>query len=278
MTTDLAEIDNKCRWKQRPPSSFPSRWACEWGFDDYGLWQSFKVKGILYKMRYICPGSFLMGSPDDEPERDIDETQHQVTLTQGYWLGETTVSQALWQAVMGNNPSRSQQDGNINLPVECISWDDCQQFCAQLNSLIPGLALTLPTEAQWEYACRAGTQTPFSTGAQLTTEQANYHGHYPYSNGAKGEYRKKTVAVDAFEPNAWGLLQMHGNVYEWCKDGMRDYSQQAATDPVGDVDRPERVVRGGSWIYGARLCRSAYRSDYGSSNYRFNIGLRVTQI
>ncbi|MCJ8271400.1 MAG: formylglycine-generating enzyme family protein [Psychrosphaera sp.] len=278
MTTDLAEIDNQCRWKQRPPSSFPSRWACEWGFDDFGLWQSFKVKGILYKMRYICPGSFLMGSPADESERDNDETQHKVTLTQGYWLAETTVSQALWQAVMGNTPSRFQQDDNIDLPVENISWDDCQQFFEQLNSLIPGLALTLPTEAQWEYACRAGTQTPFTTGQQLTAEQANYNGHHPYNYGETGEYRKKTVAVDAFEPNAWGLLQMHGNVWEWCKDGMRDYSQQGEFDPVGDVDRPRRVVRGGSWFHDALNCRSAFRINIARVNASDDIGLRVAQV
>jgi hypothetical protein len=169
-------------------------------FDDYGLWQCFRVKGILCKMRFICHGSFLMGSPDAEAERFDDETQHPVTLTEGFWLGETAVTQQLWEAVMGNNPSHFKSD-KAQLPVETVSWHDCQAFCLRINKLLPGLALTLPTEAQWEYACRAGTQTPFFTGQLLTTNQANYNGRDII------ESRGKTVAVGFFPPMLGGCCR-----------------------------------------------------------------------
>ena len=249
---DLAEIDNRRRWQQRPPKSFPSRWANEWGFDNYGLWQCFIIKGIRCKMRYIPPGSFLMGSPESEAGRFDNETQHEVTLTQGFWLGETTVTQQLWQAVMGNNPSRIEGE---QLPVETVTWDDCQQFCRQIIELISGLVLTLPTEAQWEYACRAGTETPFSTGQELTKTEANYDSD-------------KTMAVDAFAPNAWGLKQMHGNVDEWCQDDVEVNSEQ----------RDVRPLRGGSWINSGRICRSAYRCASGRGDASYIVGLRVTQV
>lgn len=273
---DLAEIDTRQRWQQRPPKEFPSSWASEWGFDEYGLWQRFVVKGIYCKMRYIAPGTFLMGSPENEPERFDNEIQHQVTLTDGFWLAETTVTQQLWQAVMGENPSYFKV--SEQLPVEQVSWDDCQQFCQQLNQCVPGLSVDLPTEAQWEYACRAGTQTPFSTGEQLTTEQANYDGNYPYNDGPKGEYREKTVVVDAFTPNPWGLMQMHGNVWEWCKDGFSEYKSPMQVDPVADPDSELRPLRGGGWIYFGRGCRSADRLAYRRGDASFNFGLRVTQV
>jgi sulfatase modifying factor 1 len=275
---DLGEIDTRQRWQQRPPEVFPSPWACEWGFDEYGLWQCFIIKGIRCKMRYIPPGSFLMGSPKSEPERDNDETQHQVTLTHGFWLGETTVSQPLWQVVTGNNPSYCKPNGDEISPVEEVRWDDCQEFCTAANKLIPNLALTLPTEAQWEYACRAGTQTPFSTGAQLTTAQANYHGDYPYNKGKKGVFRAKTVAVDSFAPNAWGLWQMHGNVWEWCQDGLREYDSEPVINPKGEVDGPQRALRGGGWRGYGSFCRSAYRGLNGRDNANRSFGLRLVQV
>ncbi len=273
---DLAEIDTRQRWQQRPPKDFPSAWASEWGFDEYGLWQSFVVKGIYYKMRYIPPGTFLMGSPENEPERGDNEIQHQVTLTDGFWLAETTVTQQLWQAVMKENPSYFKE--SELLPVEQVSWDDCQKFCQQLNQCVPGLSVELPTEAQWEYACRAGTQTPFSTGEQLTSEQANYRGSHPYNDGAKGEYRGKTVTVNAFTPNPWGLMQMHGNVWEWCEDVWGDYEPQAQTNPLAQFESERRVVRGGSWIDVGRRCRSACRDASRRGIADYLVGLRVTQV
>ncbi len=274
---DLTELDNRKRWQQRPPKTFPCPWASEWGFDEYGLWQSFKVKDISCKMRFIPAGSFLMGSPETEAERRDDETQHPVTLTRGFWLGETTVTQVLWQAMMANNPSSFKAEKDELLPVDSVSWDDCEEFCQRINEKIPGLELSLPTEAQWEYACRAGTETPFSTGEQLSTEQANYNGNFPYNDGEKGQYRQKTVAVNSFSPNGWGLYQMHGNQWEWCKDGKRVYKSQAEVDPVGD-DGSVRVLRGGGWGLSGRICRSAFRlhSQRGSAFRDF--GLRVSQV
>ncbi len=246
--------------------------------DKHGLFIELEVKRIKLKLRYIPPGSFLMGSPETEAQREDDETQHPVTLTQGFWLGETTVSQVLWQAMMANNPSNFKAEKDELLPVDSVSWDDCQKFCQRINEKIPGLELSLPTEAQWEYACRAGTETPFSTGEQLSTEQVNYDGNYPYNDGEKGQYRQKTVAVSSFSPNGWGLYQMHGNLWEWCSDGMRDYQPQAEVNPVGTSEGSLRVLRGGSWGDFGRNCRSAAPARLQRVSAFRDIGLRVSQV
>ena len=243
-------------WKSR---TLPT-WANRWGKDEYGLWVEFVYKNVPQRMRWIEPGTFMMGSPEDEPERYDDEgPQHQVTISQGYWLFDTAVTQELWVAVVGENPSRFSED--IQNPVERVSWDDCREFLEKLNQELPGLELELPSEAQWEYACRARTTTPFSFGENITPDQVNYDGDIPYNNGDKGEYREKTVAVKSLPPNPWGLYEMHGNVREWCLDGVRDYSAEAVTDPLGSTEAGAlRVIRGGSWFGDARLCRSACRS------------------
>ena len=217
---------------------------------------------IRHVMRWIEPGTFMMGSPKDEAQREVyggDETLHQVTLSKGFWLGATTVTQELWQAVTGDNPSEFKGDER---PVEQVSWEDAQKFMAQLNEEVPGLALDLPTETQWEYACRAGTITPFFFGENITTEQVNYNGNYPYApyaDGEKGEYCQETVDVKALPCNDWGLYQMHGNVWEWCRDWFGDYSAEPVIDPQGPGTGLSRVFRGGSWIDYGRFCRSAYR-------------------
>lgn len=283
-TLDLGEVDIRQRWQTRPPKQFPSPWACEWGFDEYGLWQCFQVKGIKQKMRYIPPGEFWMGSPEDEPERDDDETLHHVTLKEGFWLGETTVTQALWQAVMGNNPSEFKASSGEQLPVESVSWNDCQGFMGRLKNMNFLFDFTFPTEAQWEYACRAGKKTPFNTGEQLTSEQANYDGDCEYNGRVKltplqkqaQKNRQKTVEVNAFKANAWGLKQMHGNVWEWCADSRRQYLAEPEGDPVGAINSEQRAVRGGSWIDDAGFCRSAYRNDYGRDDRYDNFGLRLS--
>jgi len=135
----------------------------------------------------------------------------------------------------------------------------------------------LPTEAEWEYACRAGTTTPFSTGNNITTSQANYNGNYPYNNNAKGTYRATTTAVGSFSPNSWGLYDMHGNVFEWCWDWLGDYSSNAQTDPRGASSGSGRVIRGGSWDNSALYLRSAYRNSYAPSNRLYNIGFRLVR-
>ncbi|MCP4980946.1 MAG: formylglycine-generating enzyme family protein [Gammaproteobacteria bacterium] len=224
-------------------------------------------------MRWIEPGRFLMGSPEIEASRYADELQHEVTLTQGYWLAETACSQGLWAAVTGERPSHFEGD---DLPVELVSWNECVKFCEELTSRLPGeLTIRLPTEAEWEYACRAGTNTVFNFGNDLSTEQANFDGNHPYAEGEKGEYRKGTLPVDAFAPNDWGLYQMHGNVYEWCTDRFGEYEADPVRDPRGAKGGSDRVLRGGSWLYYGRTLRSAYRSHYAPDSRNRNTGLRL---
>ncbi|MGZ5007357.1 MAG: formylglycine-generating enzyme family protein [Methylobacter sp.] len=232
----------------------------------FGLWAEFRLEipggePVVQNFRWIESGTFLMGSPDDEPERFSNEgPRHEVTISRGFWLADTACTQALWQAVMFDNPSYFEDDPRQ--PVETVSWHEVQKFLPRLQSLLPGCRADLPSEAEWEYACRAGTITPFGFGSQITQEQVNYDGNHPYAGGKKGQYRGKAVVVKSLPANAWGLYEMHGNVWEWCKDGLRTYDLQAQIDPLGPVaggeDTP-RCVRGGSWGYYARRVRSAGR-------------------
>jgi formylglycine-generating enzyme required for sulfatase activity len=241
-----------------------------WTVPDYGI-----------EMIWIAPGSFQMGSPTSESGRSGDEAQHRVTLAKGYWLGKYEVTQGQWQAVMGSNPSSFKNAGS-NAPVENVSWEDAQAFCKKLTDreraagrLPAGYEYSLPTEAQWEYACRAGTTGTFSYGNDLDSSMANFDGNYPYGNGRKGQYRQTTVAVGSFRPNAWGLYDMHGNVWEWCNDWYGDYPSGAVTDPTGPVGASSRVFRGGCWDYSATSCRSANRGN-GDPGGRYNIlGFRL---
>ncbi|MCI5162651.1 MAG: formylglycine-generating enzyme family protein [Candidatus Electrothrix sp. AX5] len=263
-------IDESKRW----PESFPDRWASEWGEDEHGLWMAFHFQELRYVLRWIEPGIFMMGSPVDEPERYDDEILHQVTLTEGFWLGATTVTQALWQAVMQENPSHFKGDERL---VEQVSWEDAQKFIEQLNTAIPGLELILPTEAQWEYACRAGTSTPFFFGEKISTEQVNYDGNYPYADGEKGEYREETVEVKALLCNQWGLYQMHGNVREWCQDWFGDYPSESVINPKGPATGRNRVCRGGSWRRNGGYCRSAYRPGREPDHRDYWLGFRLAR-
>ncbi len=218
----------------------------------------------------IRGGEFTMGSPTYEPERQSNETQHQVRVSD-FYIGKYAVTQAEWESVTGTNPSHFK---GANLPVEQVSWDDCQAFIQVLNRKT-GHTYRLPTEAEWEYACRAGTTTPFNTGGNLTTEQANYDGNYPYNNNRKGQYRKQTVAVDSFEPNAWGLYNMHGNVWEWCSDWYGEYESGCVENPVGSKSGSPRVIRGGGWGGPAGRCRSAARSRGTPDDRCANVGFRL---
>lgn len=238
------------------PKPFPHAWAGDWGEDSQGLWMSLILRGVRQSFRWIAPGRFMMGSPKDEPERYDDELQHEVILTKGFWLADTTCTQGLWSAVMGGNPSEFKGERR---PVENVSWDDCQKFLEKINGLVPDLELRLPMEAEWEYACRAGTETPFSFGENITTDQVNYDGNNPYAGGKKGEYRQETVEVKSLLGNSWGLYEMHGNVWEWCSDWEGEYPKERVVDPTGPEKGSGRVLRGGSWIRVGRNARSASR-------------------
>ncbi len=217
------------------------------------------TNSIGMKFVWIKPGSFMMGSPKEEKERFDFETQHKVTLTKGFYMGVYTVTQEQWKEVMGNNPSSFK--GEKNLPVETVSWDDCQEFIKKLREK-DKKQYRLPSEAEWEFACRAGTTTPFHFGETISTDQANYNGDFTYGEGKKGVHRKKTTPVGSFPANAWGLHDMHGNVMEWCQDCWSDYPQKDVVDPTGP-EKPEkgesRVLRGGSWSGYPLHCRSANR-------------------
>jgi len=253
------------------------RWASDQGHDDYGRYADLIVKEVTQRFRWIEAGRFMMGSPDDEKERLNWEGHHQVTLSEGFWLADTACTQVLWQAVMDDNPAHFKND--LQNPVEKVSWLDVQDFLKTLNQQSPALNAQLPSEAQWEYACRAATSTPFSFGKNITTDQVNFDGGHPYANGKEGECRDKTMPVKALPANQWGLYQMHGNVWEWCQDRWQtNLGIQAETDPLiqtGDDTGVRRVIRGGSWNDRGRDVRSAYRNYWSAVSRDDFVGFRL---
>lgn len=263
-----------------PALSVRPAWAQDAGRDQFGDYADLAVStdygSAVQRLRWIEPGTFGMGSPDKEFGREPNEgPRHQVTIGRGFWLADTACTQALWIAVMGTNPSDFQ--GNLGLPVEQVSWHDVQAFLHQLQSVVSGVGVALPTEAQCEYACRAGSDRPFSIGKNITPQQVNYDGNHPYANGAKGEYRQKTMPMKSLPPNVRGLFEMHGNVWEWCADGLRQYSDQPAVDPEGrmlDKSVP-RAVRGGSWYGNAVRARSASRYHFEPGDRAPFLGFRL---
>ena len=234
--------------------------------------------GVKMEMVWIPAGSFMMGSPSNEASRDSDETQHRVTLNRGYWMGKYEVTQEQWAHVMGSNPSSFKGAHN---PVEEVSWDDCQAFIKKVNGLTSG-AIRLPTEAEWEYACRAGTSTAYSfgNGADDLYRYGNYCERsctmdFSWKDKDHVDGHDRTAPVGSFRSNAWGLQDMHGNVWEWCQDWHGDYSAGSVTDPAGPSSGSSRVLRGGSWDDEAGRCRSADRVRSDPSNRRYIIGVRV---
>lgn len=241
--------------------------------------------GVNLEMVSIPGGKFLMGSPSTEAERSDNESpQHSVTVA-AFFIGKFAVTQAQWRAVAGLpkvkidlNPDLSSLEG-ANCPVECVTWYDAIEFCERLSKKT-GRQYRLPSEAKWEYACRAGTTTPFHFGETITPNLANYYGKSTYASGPKGTYREQTTEVGSFPANAFGLHDMHGNVWEWCEDTWHENYQGAPTDGsawVNENDNQYRLVRGGSWFDNPRYCRSASRHFRFVAWFRYCslIGFRV---
>lgn len=225
------------------------------------------------KMTFVLipPGRFTMGSPPEEEWHQADEIQHEVTITKPFYLGTTEVTQSQWQAVMKNNSSFSTGD---DLPVDTVTWEDAVVFCQKLSRR-EGKTYRLPTEAEWEYACRAGTTTPFFTGKTITPEQANYDGTKTYGDGPKGVFRETSTPVGSFPANPWGLHDMHGNLWEWCADWYGPYPAGPVSDPKGPPTGEARVIRGGCWINFPAVCRSTTRGKTVPVSWNFNFGFRV---
>lgn len=234
------------------------------------------------------PGKFVMGSPTSEVGRNSGlERQVEVTLTQGFWLGKFEVTQAEFQVVMKKNPSQYQQLAQLNtakFPVESVTWTEADNFCRKLTEqereggrLPDGWEYRLPTYAQWEYACRAGTTTATAFGDQIGSQQANVKGEPPYNGAEKGPYLRRPTTVGRYAANAWGLHDMHGNVWEWCQD-WAEYSRPGGTDPVGDLTGTLKTARGGAWNDPAALSRSANRRSNNIDYQNNGIGFRVALV
>ncbi|MDE6568939.1 MAG: formylglycine-generating enzyme family protein, partial [Lachnospiraceae bacterium] len=249
----------------------------------------------------ISGGTFQMGSPDTEDWRSEDETAHSVTVSD-FYMGVYEVTQKEYQEIMKNNPSNFNGD---ELPVENLTWYEAVAYCnarSEKEGLTKAYTLDgqnvtwdcsadgyrLPTEAEWEYACRAGTETPFNTQTSISPEESNYFGHYPYLieenyfsqeklDTEPGEYRETTVAVDSFSPNAWGLYNMHGNVGEWCWDYHGTYADGEQTNPSGPETGTRRISRGGGWNDFAKHIRSVYRASSPADRSSAAVGLRLVR-
>lgn len=251
------------------------------------------TNSIGMKFVYIPPGKFVMGSPKSEIDRSHVENEHEVEITKGFYLGAYEVTQAEYEKVMGSNPSYFSRNGERKeevagldtsaFPVDYVSWNDAQVFIKKLNGLAAETTARrvyrLPTEAEWEYACRGGqaVKTPFHYGTALSSDQANLCGRLPYGGAKEGSWLKRTTRVGSYKPNPFGLYDMHGNVAEWCQDGYDPdyYARSPRRDPLNTEERKTRVIRGGSWDSGAHDCRSGYRGPVKSDHRWHYIGIRV---
>ena len=223
---------------------------------------------------HIAPGTFAMGSPEYETGRSDDEIMHEVTLTKGFYMMKTTVTQGQWKAVAGDNPS-SFPGGGDNWPVENVSWNECQEFIRMLNAGKDGV-YRLPTEAEWEYACRAGSSTHVCNG-EISELYSDHDPTLDEVGWYCGNSGRKTRPVAQKSPNAWGLHDMHGNVSEWCQDWYGEYGSDSQTDPCGPESASGKVVRGGSWLSNAKNCRSASRFSWLPDSGIEFIGFRLVK-
>ena len=250
-------------------------WARAWGRDRFGVFADLVVGEVRHRFRWIPRGTFTMGSPEGELGRYLDEVEHEVTIPSGFWFGEGPCSQALWLEVMGENPSRFK---GHDRPVENVTWRDTRSFFSKLNDRVEGLETRLPTEEEWEYACRAGTKTATYEG-DLTTEYArdpvlDRIAWYDENSG------NETHPIGELLPNRHGLFDMLGNVWEWCDDVYAAYDESSADDDTDDEDEADgrlRVIRGGSWLVVAGLVRAAYRSPVLPSHRHGGRGFRLAR-
>ena len=235
---------------------------------------SFNDKSTGLTFVEIPAGTFVMGSPANEQGRRDDEVPHEVVISKSFLLGRDEITQEQWSKFAGTSPSHF-ADCGPRCPVENVSYLEIQDFLARLNAGGAELRYRLPTESEWEYACRAGTTTAFSTGANLTTEQANYNGNFPYADFPAGTYRERPTTAGTFPLNPWGLADMHGNVWEWTSDWYGPYSAASAIDPQGASSGDKRVIRGGSWYFDANSARCALRYTHSPQDRGFSLGFRV---
>ncbi|MBQ9874256.1 MAG: formylglycine-generating enzyme family protein [Thermoguttaceae bacterium] len=245
--------------------------------------ETLTIEGVEFAFRYCPEGTFIQGASEGEGLKlDRERPARKVTISKGFWLQETETTQAQWTAVAGSIPSGFQGE---NLPVESVSWNDCQALAGLLNDsgVAPeGWEFSLPTEAQWEYACRAGTTTAYFWGDSLNGDRANCNGEAPYRSTTRGPSLGKTQPVGSYEPNAWGLSDMNGNVWEWCKDAFdaKFYQKRSADDidPENDAESAVRVERGGSWYEPAASCRAASRNGAPAATRSNAIGFRLALV
>lgn len=231
-----------------------------------GSWTE-PISGMTFVL--VPAGAFTMGS-----DGTAEELPHRVTLSHSFYLGTHEVTQAEWRAVTGKSPSHF-ADCGPTCPVENVNWHDVQDFLERLQAL-SGTAFRLPTEAEWEHACRAGTTTPFNTGENLTTNQANYHGQFPIA-GAPGVFRGTPTPVGSFAPNAFGLFDMHGNVWEWTASEHCPYAAADVTDPTPACGAALKSIRGGSWLFNADSARCAARYTHAPKDLGMSLGFRVAR-
>jgi formylglycine-generating enzyme required for sulfatase activity len=218
----------------------------------------------------VNPGRFTMGSPSGEVGREEQEVLHTVTLTHRVWLGKFEVTQQQWELVMGGNPSWFKQGDGLR-PVENVTWFQVHDFLQRLTTRAPGNRFRLPTEAEWEYACRAGTTTAYANGSEVHRGDANF------AESAQTASRGQTMKVGSFPPNAWGFHDMHGNVWEWTEDEFCPYQDHAVTDPAPGCGSPLKVIRGGSWFFGPDSARCALRYTHRPQDRGFSLGFRVVR-
>lgn len=226
------------------------------------------------RFRRIDAGTFTMGTPDSETLREPQEVLHAVTISRAFYLGEAEVTQREWTRVMGSNPSHF-QDCGPGCPVEGVSWSDVQAFIDRLNRLsTPGFRL--PTEAEWEYACRAGGSAAFGARGTLSSRDANINGNYPYQ-APVGVFRRRPTPVRRFPANRWHLYDMSGNVWEWVQDEHCPYATGPVTDPVGACGSDRRVIRGGSWAFDGGSARCGTRYTHRPQDTGYSLGFRVAR-